>query len=103
MIIGGDSLKNFGSWYQPQELAEKFEFIIYPRPGETCDFTALAEIIGSENTEKMQKNIINAPFYEISSTILRKKLANSENVANFITEEVFDYIKENNLYRGKYD
>ena len=40
---------------------------------------------------------------EISSTILRKKLANSENVANFITEEVFDYIKENNLYRGKYD
>ena len=103
MIIGGDSLKNFGSWYQPQELAEKFEFIIYPRQDEDCDFTALAEIIGSENAEKMQKNIINAPFYEISSTILRKKLANSENVANFITEEVFDYIKENNLYRGKYD
>ena len=103
MVIGGDSLKNFTSWYNVRELAEKFEFLIYPRRGEECDFDALKTVIGEKAVQKMQKNVINAPFYEISSTILRKKLANSENVANFITEEVFDYIKENNLYRGKYD
>ena len=59
-----------------------------------------AEIIGEKNAEKMRSNVINAPFYEISSTFLRKKLENSENVANFISEEVLNYIKENNLYRG---
>lgn len=98
MVIGGDSLKNFGSWYQPQELAEKFEFIIYPRQNEVCDFDALAAVIGTKNAEKMKKNIINAPFYEISSTFLRKKLVNSENVANFISDDVLMYIKEKNLY-----
>ena len=98
MIIGGDSLKNFSKWYKPAELAERFEFIIYPRAGEECDFSGLAQLIGENNVEKMRKNVINAPFCEISSTILRKKLANSENVANFITEEVLSYIKEKNLY-----
>lgn len=103
MVIGGDSLKNFGSWYKPQELAEKFGFIIYPRPDEVCDFDSLSLIIGQKNAEKMRSNVINAPFYEISSTFLRKKLANSENVANFISENVLNYIIEKNLYRGKYD
>lgn len=100
MVIGGDSLKNFGKWYEPLKLAEQFEFLIYPRSNEECDFAALAEIIGEKNAEKMRSNVINAPFYEISSTFLRKKLENSENVANFISEEVLNYIKENNLYRG---
>ena len=103
MVIGGDSLKNFGSWYKPQELAEKFEFLIYPRSGEECDFGALASLIGHQTMEKMRKNVIKAPFFEISSTILRKKLANFENTANFISEEVLNYIREKNLYRGKYD
>ena len=103
MVIGGDSLKNFGSWYEPVKLAEKFEFIIYPRSNEDCDFSALARIIGEKNTEKMRSNVINAPFYEISSTFLRKKLENSENVATFISEKVLNYIKENNLYRGQND
>ncbi|MBR1966251.1 MAG: nicotinate (nicotinamide) nucleotide adenylyltransferase [Lentisphaeria bacterium] len=98
MVIGGDSLKNFSSWHKPQELAERFGFIIYPRCNEDCDFAALSSVIGTQAAEKMQKNVINAPFFEISSTILRKKLANSENTANFITEEVLKYIKENKLY-----
>ena len=98
MVIGGDSLKNFASWYKPQELAEKFEFLIYPRNGEDCDFDSLASVIGGNAAEKMRKNVIKAPFFEISSTILRKKLANSENTANFISETVLNYIKEQNLY-----
>jgi nicotinate-nucleotide adenylyltransferase len=98
MVIGGDSLKNFSSWHKPQELAEKFGFIIYPRCNEDCDFAALSAVIGTEAAEKMQKNVINAPFFEISSTILRKKLANCENTANFISETVLNYIREKKLY-----
>ena len=98
MVIGGDSLKNFGLWHKPKELAEKFDFIIYPRRDEECDFDALADIIGEKSVEKMRSNVINAPFFEISSTILRKKLANSENTANFIKENVLEYIKTNKLY-----
>lgn len=98
MIIGGDSLKNFASWYKPRELAENFEFLIYPRSGEECDFSTLAAIAGEKNAEKMRSNIVNAPFFEISSTILRKKLANCENTANFISETVLNYIREKKLY-----
>ena len=100
MIIGGDSLKNFASWYKPQELAENFEFLIYPRAGEDCDWGGLEAVVGSQIAGKMRSNIIKAPFFEISSTILRKKLANCENAANFITEDVLNYIKEKNLYKN---
>ncbi len=98
MVIGGDSLKKFAFWYKPQELAEKFDFLIYPRNGESCDFDSLGKVIGEKYAEKMRSGVINAPFYEISSTILRKKLANCENTANFISEKVLNYIKEKNLY-----
>lgn len=100
MVIGGDSLKNFASWYNVRELAEKFNFLIYPRRGEDCDFAALAAAVGAESAGKMCSNIINASFFEISSTILRKKLANSENTANFISETVYNYIKDKKLYRS---
>ena len=100
LIIGGDSLKNIHTWYKVQELVSKYDIITYPRAGEELVFNDLEKILTHENIEKLQKNIINAPFFEISSTILKKKLANNENASIFIKDEVLEYIKLNKLYNN---
>ena len=98
LIIGGDSLKNIHTWYKAQELVNKYEIITYPRSGEELNFNDLEKVLTPKEIENLQKNIINAPFFEISSTILKKKLANHENTSIFIKSEVLEYIKANNLY-----
>ncbi len=99
IVIGGDSLKNIHSWYHAAELVEKYEIITYPRANETLDIDSLRKIFTCETIEKLQKNIIKAPFFEISSTILKKKLANNENTDIFIDSNVLEYIKTNKLYK----
>ena len=100
IIIGGDSLKNLHSWFKAKELVEKYEIITYPRANEDIDMNALKKVFSDDTIKKLQKNIIKAPFFEISSTILKKKLANNENVDIFIKEEIMEYIKINNLYKN---
>ena len=100
IIIGGDSLKNLHSWFKAKELVEKYEIITYPRANEDIDINALKKVFSDDTIKKLQKNIIKAPFFEISSTILKKKLANNENVDIFIKEEILEYIKINNLYKN---
>ena len=100
IIIGGDSLKNLHSWFKAKELVEKYEIITYPRANEDIDINALKKVFSDDTIKKLQKNIIKAPFFEISSTILKKKVANNENVDIFIKEEILEYIKINNLYKN---
>ncbi len=100
LIIGGDSLKNLHTWYRAVDLVKKYEIITYPRAGETLDIENLNGLLSPSEIEKLQKNILKAPFFEISSTILKKKLANHENVDIFIDSKVLEYIRLNNLYKN---
>ena len=39
-----------------------------------------------------------AGAYEMSSTLIREKIAKKEDVSDYLTKEVEDYIKEKGLY-----
>ena len=47
------------------------------------------------------KNIIylNTPIYEISSTMIREKIKNNEDVSNYLPQDVLKIIKAYNLYK----
>lgn len=97
-IMGTDNLKDLHTWKEPERILKNYKIIVLER-GED----KLEEII--ENDELLKKNktsiIIAKKIKPIktSSTMVREKIKNGEDVKDFFKEEVFKYISKNELYK----
>lgn len=95
--IGTDNLKTLPKWVKINELLEEFSFLVLER-----DENNMYEII--ENDEfllahkssfvKLKRNIRS----NLSSTFVRDKIKRGKSIRYLTPDEVFYYIKENNLY-----
>ena len=99
LLIGSDSLVQLHSWYQARELVDKWEIITYPRRNELPSRDDLLTFWTPEETDILLKSVLKMPFFEISSTLTRKIMANAENTDNLINRNVKDYINAHGLYR----
>jgi nicotinate-nucleotide adenylyltransferase len=89
LMIGSDNAVIFDQWKNWQEILKSFPVYVYPRRG--CDFSSVAEIYP-------QMQLLNTPFYDISSTQIREMIGKGEDVSGWLSTEVINYIRENNLY-----
>lgn len=89
MIIGADSFNNLSAWKNIEYIVKNFGFIVFSRPNIKID--------------------INSPYYkcclfskyimeDISSTTIRQKLKNEEEILQYVPKQVYEYIKKKNLY-----
>ncbi len=99
LLIGGDSLGQLHSWHRAEELVRTFEVLTYPRRGVTPDLAQLRLVWPEYLAQKLAAGVLDAPFFEISSTEIRKKVENNENLATVLAGEVNDYIVKHRLYR----
>ncbi|MBQ2941790.1 MAG: nicotinate-nucleotide adenylyltransferase [Clostridia bacterium] len=83
-IIGDDQYEKFTTWYKWEELLKMCRFVVFTRGG--------AEI-------KPPFTEIKIPPIGISSTEIREKIKNGEDVGAKVNEKVLSYIKEKGLYK----
>ena len=91
-VMGADALSKIMTWINPENLIKDNHFLVFPR-----DNIDLEEVINNNDLLKKYKNhfkIID-DFKEIdcSSTSFRQLKDK-----NLVTSEVYEYIKDNNLY-----
>lgn len=84
-IIGGDSIDALHTWYRIDDLVKLVQFVGVRRPGTVAKSQYPLELVAS-------------PEVDLSSTVLRKRLANGESVAYLMPEAVETYIREEGLY-----
>ena len=104
LLIGADSLRDLHTWHRAQELAERFELLIYPRPGCDVTFEELAKNFPAPIAEKLINSVLDGEFFEISSTNLRfsmEKSANWDNIISMTPEPVAEYCRRHGLYTNK--
>ena len=95
--MGTDNLKEISTWGLAQELVTKFKFLVIERDKDNMD-----EII--EKDEFLQKNkdaflkVKENIRSNVSSTFVREKIRRGKSIRYFTPDEVYFYIKENNLY-----
>ena len=89
-IIGDDLVEGLSTWYKWDVLREKVTFLIAKRESLYYDDQKLPDGISC----RFMKNAVK----EISSSILRMKIMNDEDVSGFLPDSVYEYIKENRLY-----
>jgi nicotinate-nucleotide adenylyltransferase len=98
LLLGGDSLRDLPTWRLPADLVAAVSKIgVMRRPGDPFDMSALeAKIPGL--TEKV--TFIDAPLQDLSSSDLRRRIANGKAYRYYLFPPVYDYIKINLLYRS---
>ena len=90
LIIGGDNWEYFDKWKDYQTILREYKIIIYPRLGETIEI---------EEQYKDTVKLVTAPIVEVSSTFIRNNLREGKEMRAFVTEKVYDYILNDNLYK----
>ncbi len=88
VIMGADNLLAIDKWKEPERLLKQYQLLVYPRPGYSLD-----QAINHTNIQ-----IIQAPLFEISSTMIRDALHENKNIRFLLPHGVYDYIKEKSLY-----
>lgn len=90
LIIGADNWAVFNQWKSHDEILSKFGVIIYPRRGYEISIPAsLSKTV----------RIIDAPVVEVSSTGIREGIKAMHNMSFFLTDDVYRYILEKQLYQ----
>lgn len=84
-IIGADMVEYLPKWYKIDELTTLISFISVQRESYSLE------------TNYPVKEVY-VPEVNISSTLIRQWLAHGKSPHYFLSEYVFDYIKENRLY-----
>lgn len=93
-IIGGDSLRDFNKWYCPEEIAKLCTLLVYPR--EDIDIKEHMSQISKTYDAKIFE--INAPRFDISSSMIRQRVKNGKTIKYLVPQKVHDKIYENKYY-----
>jgi nicotinate-nucleotide adenylyltransferase len=89
LLLGSDCLPDLPGWHQPEAIARLAELLIVARP-ESASTTPPAYF-------RWQR--IDCPLLEISSTDLRKRVAQGRSIRYFVPRAVECYIEQHGLYR----
>jgi len=101
-LVGADSVKDLPNWHCIGELIDEFNLCVMFRGGvEEPDFSSIEAVLGRDRVEKLRRNVIATALIDISSTRIRKRLAQGSDVTDMLEPAVLQYIREHNLYCAK--
>lgn len=75
LIIGGDNWACFNRWYRYADILRSYRLIVYPREGTDCE-------------EHAGVAIIHAPLLPVSSTMIRRRIADGLTIDGLVPETI---------------
>ncbi len=91
LIIGSDSLKEFSSWREPENLLAESTVVVVTRPGFDPS-EAPAQFAG-------RARMVAAPLLDVSSSEIRARVRSGKSIRYLVPEGVERFIHEQALYR----
>ncbi len=97
LLMAADSLAQIDTWRQPDELLERIEWVVGPRPGVALpDRSALEDRFG-ENAARI--HLLDGPSLDVSSTAVRERVAAGHAIRYLVPRGVEELIVDRGLYR----
>ena len=78
LLVGADIVPQMSQWHRSKALLNEVELLVVPRGK-------------------------HSPIFDVSASEIRKKITQGEDLKTILTAEVWDYIKEAQLYKGEGD
>ena len=95
-LIGGDQVPALPLWHEADALLAETTFVVMGRPGWTIDWAAQPAAVRA-----LRDRVVTTPLLEISSTDLRRRVAEGRSIRYLTPPAVVDFIREQGLYGGK--
>lgn len=94
-LIGTDAFQNIESWYETDKIKKLVKFIVFVREDkfESSKYNCLKNKGYDFEFQPLS-------YKDISSTDLRHKIKTGESISGYVTKEVEEYIKRNELYKN---
>ena len=96
-VMGTDNLKELETWKEPERILGEYKIVVLERNDDK-----LSDILQKDRfLNKYKDSLIKIQGIDkifLSSTMIREKIKNREEVEEFIDKEVLMYIEKNNLY-----
>lgn len=90
LIIGSDNWAIFDRWHEYRRILDTYGVIVYPRPGYPISREEVRATLGV--------TLVDAPTVNISSTFVRKAIAEGRDMGYFLPSGVAKYITDHKLY-----
>ena len=106
LIVGADVARTLGSWREPARVLELARVAVAERPGTQRGgvLAALAELgPASSGAGCARVSFVEMPAVEISSSLVRERVARGEPIEELVGGPVASYIAEQRLYRPEGD
>ncbi len=94
-IMGSDSLLQFETWHEPEELLSLCSLAVSPRPGDSPEAIAAAVARWGEH----RVALLDLPPLDVSSSDLRRRVATRRPIRYLVPQRVEQYVLEMGLYR----
>ncbi|HKK09888.1 MAG TPA: nicotinate (nicotinamide) nucleotide adenylyltransferase [Bacteroidales bacterium] len=88
LLCGADILPTFHKWKNYEQILSEYKMLVYNRPG----------FIENPCREHQAVEITEAPQFDISSSFIRKAIAEGKDVRYFLPGNVYHYIREMHFY-----
>ena len=97
MILGLDSLRDLGRWYQPERMFDLATLVGISRPGHQDFDPRTLDTVIEGASEKIV--LLEGPRISISGTEIRQRVSDDLPIKFWVPEAVEKYIHEHRLYR----
>lgn len=100
-IIGADSLYEIETWYEPERVMAQAIILVARRKYEEAGKEQAINRQAAYLSEKYNADIrvLHSEKMDISSAVLRRMVANEQDISSFVPHEVLSYIDAHGLYR----
>lgn len=102
LLMGADSLRDFPYWRRPADICRAATPLVVNRSGEPApNFEHLENIVSAERLAEIERQQVEMPPVDISSSEIRRLIANHGNWQEMVPEKVAQYIRDHRLYLAR--
>ncbi len=100
-IIGADSLYEIENWYEPDQVLSQAVILAARREYEDAHPSMEGQIAYLYNKYNADIRILHCEEMDISSAMLRERIAKGLSFSEYVPQEVLTYINDQGLYQEK--
>lgn len=84
LVIGADNWLSFDRWHNYEEILAHHRVLVYPRSGYDVDEASLPSGV----------TLVRTPLYDVSSTLIRRRIASGESIDDMVPESILTILHE---------